>query len=148
MSEIRKLRESEREAIHDTWNGVKFRHPGVDVRSEWDRYTAWRKRKDNFEPKHSIKSIIDFENLWLKSVNVKRFKNPTQFKEKEKEISLADIQSVFDMLSKRKLQITESEIRTLLTKGVSVVAVELWFQNGLMPKHPAFKSFLASKGRY
>lgn len=129
-----------------TWNGVKSRHQDVNVREEWEKYVLWLRRKGMPKPEPTFFSFLAFEKRWLKSINVKRINNPELFKEKEKEIPSTEIQKVCDLLSKRKMQITEDEVRSLLIDGVSVIAVEIWFINGIMPKNPSFRRFIAEKG--
>ena len=82
------LTPKERLALLFTWNGVKVRHKGVDIRSEWNKYIAWRIKGKMGEPNPSVKSILAFEKQWLNSQAVKRINNPDAFKVKEKEISL------------------------------------------------------------
>lgn len=136
----------EKEELRLTWQNIESRHIGINIRNEWDKYVRWL-RKKNIWIKPSIKTLLIFERSWLNSLNVTRNNNPEAFKEKEKEISPADIKKISDLLSKRRLQTTENEIKELL-KYVSVTAIELWYQNGMMPKNPAFKQFLISKNRY
>lgn len=142
----KQLAPQKRNALKESWDGIKFRHKDVDVRAEWDKYVNWLKTKKISEPQPSIKSLIDFEKKWLKSINVARIRNPSSFTKKEKEISLIDIQTVSGLLLKRRIETTEDEVRALLIEGVTVLSVDLWLSNNIMPKNIAFKKFIASKG--
>lgn len=143
---MKKIQQMKRESLLITWDGIKQRNPTADVRKEWDRYVLWRARKKMSPPQPTIKSIIEFECKWLKSLVVTRISNPEKYKEKEKIVSLVDIQSVCDLLLKRKINTTDDECKKLLLDGVSVLSIQMWLSNGLLPKNPAFKVFLASKG--
>ena len=142
----KQLSPNKRRTLLIIWNSIKNRHQDIDVRKEWDKYVAWLRRNGVPKPEPEFISFLAFEKRWLKSINVKRINNPELFKEKEREIPIEEIRKVCDILSKRRMQITEDEVRTLLNDGVSVLSVEIWFSNGIMPKNPAFRRFIASKG--
>lgn len=151
MDELEKIKQytkqelKEREDARITWEGIKFRHKERDIGVEWHKYKIWLKRKKINEPRVSVASLLAFEKMWLKSINVSAINNPSQFTKKEKEISLTDIQAVSDLLSKRGIKTTEEEVRAVLNAGVSVNSVELWFSYCIIPKNAVFKKFLKSK---
>ena len=128
-----------------TWECLKHRHKGIDVRSEWDKYTKWREFKGFPKITPSINTILTFEKNWLKSLKVTRIRNPELYRENEKEIALNDIEDICGLLIKRKMFITEDEATELLRNNITVTNIELWISNNIMPKNPYFKRFLASK---
>ena len=135
-----------REVARETWEGIKFRHKKKDIRAEWNKYIKWLKTKKISKPLVSVDSLLAFEKKWLKSIKVAQINNPSSFTKKEKEISLTDIQTVSDLLSKRRIDATEDEVRALLIAGVTVPSVEFWFSNCIIPKNSTFKKFIALKG--
>ena len=125
-----------------TWESIKDRHPGIDIRKEWDKYIRWIR----FTPTPSIASMLAFENKWLKNRNVTRHRNPELYKGKKKEILLCDIKKMFDLLFKRRINITKKEVVNLLKDGVTIASVDMWCGSGVYPKNPSFRRFLALKG--
>jgi hypothetical protein len=126
------------------WNGVKMRHPKVNVREEWEKYTLWMKESKRSVPEPSTTSILVFESNWLKNPTTLRIKAPLKIEEKI--IPEQTIQEAYDIFIMRKLQVTREDVKNLLIEGATLAAIEIWFSTGLFPRSPLLRQFLTLKG--